>query len=493
MNDTILYCGPESQARAYTEHLAQARAMAPNRELPVTPPYSLQGGVAVIDISGSLVNGSAGFMSLFGYTGYADIRNSLVAAVSDQSVGSILLNVDSGGGQVAGVHELAQLVSRIDKIKPVVTYTGGTMASAALWLGAGGRKLVANETSMVGSIGVMQVHMDYTRQMENEGVKATVVRSVPEKALANQFEPLSESARAEMEEQAKEMHSVFLGHVATQRGLSDVVAQDKFGTGRVFVGKQALAAGLVDEIGGYETAYSAALKYAEKALSKTAKRAMPSNLSNVRAEVAGSAVADVSAAHVAAHNTPIETPTKNTTMQEDLSPEALAALAGVDLSAEVAVDTSTTQAVTAVADVSADLTALQEKLVAAEALAAAAQAEVATAKAAEVAAKAELESLKSASAAEKPQFDAALEVARASVRTMGLQFGVSAESVAAMSAAEVLENHKSLAEKFRAKFKVDRVAAINSNTKPEHKDSTNPSSFMAPAMASVAMSLPGAL
>lgn len=482
MNDLFLYCGPESNVLAQVKHQAQARAMAAGgQEFPAPKPYTLQGSVATVDIGGSLVSGSAGFMSLFGYTGYSDIRNSLVAAVSDQAVGSILLNVDSGGGEVSGVHELAQLIARVDKVKPVVTYTGGTMASAALWSGAGGRRIFASETAMVGSVGVIQVHIDRSAQLEAEGLKATVVRSGEDKALANSMEPLSEKARAEMESQGKELHSIFLGHMAAQRGMPTTVAQEKFGTGKMFVGKQAVEAGLVDEIGGFEAAYSYAAKLADRAVKKAA-----SNTQNVRTNMPARAGVDGAAVAVSADNS-ANTNRSTKVDHENLSPEALAALAGVDLAYGVSAEAAAQVAAQAEAD---KATALAEAEAARTALAdATAQLAEANTKLADLTA--QLEAAKAQADASKPQFDAAIEIVRSSLRTMGASLGVRSEQVAAMSASEVLEQHTALAEKFRAKFRVKAGSPAATSSTPTTPAVTP--QFMAPALASVAISLPGAM
>lgn len=440
MNAT-LFSGPEALLLAEEQH--RALALARMGEAPAPASYGLQGNVAAIDISGSLVSGSAGMMSYFGYTGYHDIQQQLVAAVADPAVGSILLNVDSGGGHVAGVHELAQLIARVDKIKPVVTYTGGTMGSAALWLGSSARKVFASSTAMVGSLGILQVHIDRTEQLAKEGVKATVIRAGESKALANPYEPLSEKARADLQAQADEMYGVFLGHVAEQRKLSAASAEKQFGGGKVFVGKQAEAANLADQVGGYSLAFAEATKLAGSYLSKNAK--VPSR--QPQRINASSTIDSID-------------PKQGPQMHEDLSPEALAALAGVDLSGDVP-DADDSSA-------SADAEAAQAEAATAKAELEAAKAELATAQAELASAKSSLEAAQATLATQAPQFDAAISIARASVRTMGLHFDVSADAVAAMSAEAVLEQHAALAEKFRAKFKVKAggVAAASVDQQP---------------------------
>lgn len=456
MNEQILYFGPEANAQAEASHRVQANAlMTQGREEPVVPPFNARGGVATVDVKGRLVSGSAGFMFFFGYTGYEDVQASLMAAVSDPSVGAIILNVNSGGGHVAGVHDLAQLVAKVDKVKPVVTYTGGDMASAALWVGVGGRRLFASETAMVGSVGVLQIHIDRTKQMEMEGVKATIIRSGDDKALANPFEPLSDPAKAAMQAQSDALYDVFHSHMADRRGVSKEVAAKNFAGGRVFVGKQALEAGLVDEVGTYEAAFRYAAKLAERSL----KKPTASNTTKVRAEGA-------SAAPTAVDNPPI-TPRNQNMDPQDL--DALAALAGMEPTApnmaEAEFDTTKLDELTAQAtSLQEQVETLQEQLTAANASLAEASAKLATTAA-------DLEAAQAAAAEAKPQFDAAIEIARASVRTMGPNFGVTAESVAAMSVAEVLATHKDVAEKFRAKFrlKTGGVAAASVESQPPAK------------------------
>ena len=439
MNEVLLDCGSESQLHAEVEHRAQAAAMmSSGRDEPAPKPYQVASGVAIVPIKGSLVEGSAGFMGLFGYTGYEDITRLVSTAVADKDVHAILLDVGSGGGHVAGVHDAALALAQADKLKPIVTYTGGMMASAAMWLGASGRKIFASETSIVGSVSVMQIHIDRTEQLAKEGMKATIVRSGEDKATNTPYEPLSDKAKAQMQSQAQEMHDVFLGYVAERRGLSVAAAQAKFGTGKTFVGRQAVTAGLVDEVGGF----SAAFTYAAGLANKAAKKAQGvSNSGLVRAEV-GLVAPSV------AHNVPTS-PTPESKMDEDL---ALAALSGVKLD-ESPADQPAAAAPTE--DFQAKIAALTAELDAAKVATAQAASEVAGLKA-------QVEDLQARATAQEPLFNAALAIARSSVEAMGVHFGTKASEVASMSAQQVLETHASLAEKFKAKFKAGRVAAVSS-------------------------------
>lgn len=410
---------------------------------------SVQDGVGILTISGSLITGTAGYMVFYGVVGYDDIRKMLAKLVADQGVQSILLVMNSGGGSVGGVMDAGELVTRVSKVKPMVTYTGSIMASAALWLGASTEFVMASQTAVVGSIGVLQVHIEYSKQMENDGVKATVIRGGEFKALANRYEPLTEVAKENMEAQASHLEDVFISYMADRRQVSKQVALDKFGKGREFVGSQAKSAGLVDKIGSLEDAFMKAQALGREKFGAKAKAGVPNNR-----RVQASVTADIGNMP---HNAAISEGNGN--MTQALTTEQLTAMAaGVTLGDE---QTETQEASTEGAAVTEDAPAKTDastEAPAADAMAvlkemlADAQTQLASAKV-------ELGNLQATLDAQKPQFDAAIEIVRSSVRTMGLHFGIKKEAVAAMSATEVLAEHSKVAEQFKEKFKTAAVAA----------------------------------
>ena len=385
--------------------------------------YSVQQNVGVISIKGSLVEGSAGYGVFYGQTGYDDIRAALVAAVSNSDVKAILLDVSSGGGQVSGVDDTAQLISRVNNVKPVVTYTGSTMGSAALWLGASANHTVAGKTAIVGSLGVIMVHLDRSRQLADAGIKPTIIRAGTEKALATPYEPLSEKAQAGLQSQADVLYAVFLNHVASSRGVSATNGDKKFGQGRVFIGQQAVDAGLVDKLGTYEDAFMKA-----QALSKPKKSA------GMKADALLCPPVSASLSDNPEHTEGI------TTMPQPLTDEALAAMAaGVEIETEANEET-------AAASTAAPAAAQDEALATLTAAHETALADL----------KAQHEAALTAATAQLEKF---VEIARNSVKTMGIHFGVKADAIAAMDADQILAEHTRLADLFRAKFKVGGVAA----------------------------------
>ncbi len=212
------------------------------------PPSLLQvhGSVGVVNVSGPLFNSP--MAEYFGLTTYNGIRKAMVAAANDPAVEHILLCVDSGGGAVSGVVETSNLIATVNaKVKPVTAFAADAMMSAAYWLGSAAGKVYAGQTAQVGSIGVIQAHQEYSKQMAAEGVTTTVMRAGKYKALGNPMEPLSAAGKAEIQTQLDAVYAIFLGDVATHRGMTTAEA-DKMAQGRVYLGAAAHDVGLVDGI-----------------------------------------------------------------------------------------------------------------------------------------------------------------------------------------------------------------------------------------------------
>jgi len=428
---------------------------------------NVQDGVAMIHIKGSLVSGSAGYGLFYGAVGYDDLRCALSAAVSNPNVSAILLNVDSGGGAVAGVHELSQVISRVNAIKPVVTYAGGVMGSAATWLGRAASYVYCAETSITGSIGIIMVHMERSKMLEEMGVKVTVIRAGAEKALATPYEPLPDKARENFQRQADGLYKIFIGAMADYCQVSYEVADEKFGQGREFLGKEAVSAGLIDKVGTLEDAFAKCMKLGTSKKAETQRGTSASMTTNSKVVQARASTAQA----CLADNQPTS---EGTPMPKPLTPEILAAMAaGVDLTDTTVADQTTATAGTE-AKTDADVLVTEPPSAATVDALTVLQGMLATATTAAATAEAKAGQLQKDFDALTTQASAFTEIARASIKTMGLHFGVKSEAVAAMSPAEVLSEHTRLSELFKAKFKVGSVAATTQVDEPETKAQVNP-------------------
>lgn len=217
----------------------------------------VQNGVGVISINGSLNNSSGFFNRLFGTTGYPEIRDAMIQAASDPEIKQILLDINSPGGRADGVSDVSSLIRTInDKVKPVTAFTSGGMNSAAYWLGSSAGNVYADRMGIVGSIGVIATHMERSKQLKDEGIGVTVIRSGKYKALANSVEPLSEEGRKQLQAQVDAAEAVFVEHVATMRSRSVDYTREHMAQGREFVAEDAYRVGLIDGVKTFDALMS---------------------------------------------------------------------------------------------------------------------------------------------------------------------------------------------------------------------------------------------
>ena len=264
--DTRFWAGTEDSFNAYLLALKTASAldikayMGDEEDDDEEAPRLLtkQGNVAIVDIRGPLVPSAPWYARYVGITGYDEIRQALVAAANDPEVGAILLDVNSGGGAVAGVTDVADLVSTIDaKVKPVHTYSESIIASAAIWVGAQARSMQIGKVAEAGSIGVLTVLKSMARYYKEMGIDAEVLRSGEFKALGHPLDPINDKAKAEIMGQLMQMDAMFVDYMAEARGMTAEMATEKFGKGRVFVGQSAVDTGLVDAVTTFDAVVSA--------------------------------------------------------------------------------------------------------------------------------------------------------------------------------------------------------------------------------------------
>lgn len=213
-----------------------------------------QGIVSVIPIHGMIERRSSILSELFGGTSIESVRGQLRAALADPDVRGIILDIDSPGGGVAGVTELAEEIRAARDVKPLVAIADTMAASAAFWLGSQASQLLVTRSGQVGSIGIYGVHMDISRALEADGVTATVISAGEHKVDESEYAPLTDEARASIQTRTDAFYAQFVGDVAKGRGVSVAKVEADFGQGGVLLAEAALAAGMVDGIGTIDTA-----------------------------------------------------------------------------------------------------------------------------------------------------------------------------------------------------------------------------------------------
>jgi signal peptide peptidase SppA len=210
--------------------------------------YETRNGVAIIPIDGPIAKRMNLLTEVSGGSSIELIERDFKEALEDPQAKSIILHIDSPGGSVDGVQEVANLIFDSRKKKPIVAFTDGMMGSAAYWMGSAAEKIyISSDTNQVGSIGVVATHVDVSKAEEQMGYKTTEIVAGRYKRIASQYAPLSEEGRATLQEAVDYIYSVFVNDVAKFRGVPIEKALG-MADGKVFIGRQSLEAGLVDDI-----------------------------------------------------------------------------------------------------------------------------------------------------------------------------------------------------------------------------------------------------
>lgn len=202
-------------------------------------------GVAFIPVAGLLINRFN--WSLGGWvTGYNYIRSMLSAALADDDVKGIVFDVNSGGGQVAGCFELVDDIYASRQIKPSVAIIDSSCYSAAYAIASAASKMIITPSGGAGSIGVLQTHFDYSKNMSDAGVKITFVHSGDHKIDGNPYQSLPRKVLDNMQKSVDDVRKIFVDTVARNRSIESQAVFDT--QAQCYSASESLALGLVDEI-----------------------------------------------------------------------------------------------------------------------------------------------------------------------------------------------------------------------------------------------------
>lgn len=210
----------------------------------------LRDGVGIIRIQGPLAAYDSWWWSYCGGSSYQGIREDLASVLDSPEAHSIVLLVDSPGGDVTMLGELADAIFAARDRKPLVAYVGGTSASAAYWLASAASEIVIQPTSVLGSIGVRTVLFDDSEWEKKLGFK--VVDVVSKQSPFKVVDPSKPEDVARVQRRVDDLAGVFVSSVARHRGVDEKVVLSDFGRGDVLVGTAAIEAGLADRFGDME-------------------------------------------------------------------------------------------------------------------------------------------------------------------------------------------------------------------------------------------------
>jgi signal peptide peptidase SppA len=227
-----------AEINASTQAAAARIASTPKGSVAVLPLYG------IISHRMNMMNEISGP----GGTSTEKFTQAFRAALNDPNVSAIVMDVDSPGGSVDGVPELADEIYSSRGKKPMSAIANTLTASAAYWIACQCDELVASPSASVGSIGVYCAHGDYSKALDAEGVKITLISAGKYKTEGNPYEPLPQNAYNALKASVDEYYGMFTRAVAKGRGAKADDVRNGYGEGRVVSAQQAVKLGMADRV-----------------------------------------------------------------------------------------------------------------------------------------------------------------------------------------------------------------------------------------------------
>ncbi len=223
-------------------------------------PRSAVGKIVVIPLSGPIT--TAGSLLSPGSTITPGlVRDYLTRAEKDTAVKAIVLRIESPGGEIAPSQEILWEIEEVKEAKPVVVSMGGTAASGGYYISTKADKIVALPTTMTGSIGVISQVMNVEGLLEKLGIQIETFKGGKYKDMYSGFREMTPEEEEIMQGMIDEYYEQFIDVVAEGRGLSRDEVRD-LATGQIYTGTEAKELGLVDALGGLDTATELAMELA---------------------------------------------------------------------------------------------------------------------------------------------------------------------------------------------------------------------------------------
>lgn len=209
-------------------------------------------GVAYIPIKGVIFGEENCATSLGMGVSNQQLQNLISEAIDNPDVKSILLDINTPGGEVAGTNDTANIISYANSIKPVTAYVGDLAASAGYWMASQAGKIIISETAAVGSIGVRAIIQDDSQALESKGIRQYTYLS--SQSPNKDFDPQNKEHVGNLQAQLDYLAEIFINTVAKGRNVSYQTVLDQFGKGGIIYGREAVSRGMADAIGTFSDA-----------------------------------------------------------------------------------------------------------------------------------------------------------------------------------------------------------------------------------------------
>ena len=210
--------------------------------------YPVVDGIAVIEISGVLIHRGSWIGQSSGQTSYEGIAAQIEAAARDPTVRGVALEIDSFGGEVAGVFDLADRIRALRRDKPVWAFVAEHAFSAGYALASQADRILLPRTGAVGSIGVVVMHAELSGQLDQDGMRVTLIHSGRHKVDGNPYEPLPAEVRGDIQREIDVLRFLFGETVAAGRSVRLSQEAALATEAATYRGADAIASGLADEV-----------------------------------------------------------------------------------------------------------------------------------------------------------------------------------------------------------------------------------------------------
>lgn len=219
--------------------------------------YDVVGGVARIEVCGTLVQKLGSLRPWSGMSGYDGIRQNFLTALTDPDVKAIMLDVDSPGGEVSGCFDLVDTIYEARGSKPIWSILNESAYSAAYAIASAADKIILPRTGGVGSIGVIWMHVDWSKALSASGIKVTFIQYGDKKAEGHPEIPLSDAARERFQADIDSMGELFVATAARNRNISVKAVRDT--QAATYLGAAGVSHGLADAVMPPDAAFRALL------------------------------------------------------------------------------------------------------------------------------------------------------------------------------------------------------------------------------------------
>jgi len=286
--------------------------------------YQVTNGIAVLPVSGTLVSKTRSLQPYSGMTGYNGIIARLQQAISDPGVDGILLDMDTPGGMVSGAFDCADIIARMRDIKPVWALANDMNCSAGQLIASAASRRIVTQTARTGSIGVMMAHSNYGAALKNNGVEVTLIYSGDHKVDGNPYEKLPKDVRADFQTRIDATRQMFAQKVSAYTGMSVQAVLDT--EAAVFSGQESVDNGLADELVNNTDALGVMREALDRRKKTTTGGTMPSPSASAATNQPTEQAATLATAPTEQVTT-VDTTTAALTAPADLSAQVSAAVA----------------------------------------------------------------------------------------------------------------------------------------------------------------------